>query len=188
MPRARFVVFATSLIFAAVGVRAENPGTSKLSAPKPGAQSQAAQNTDPPNAGAQDDPPAVISALFIYRFIVNRLAFLEECAQIDRPNVSAYSEAFSNFSLDATPIADRTFAILHEESARAKESSDSFSRRMFDIGRQARRLLMDNAAKNSMAFTIGCREVPPAMREHAEGFRPIRSQFPEQMRVIDAGK
>ena len=181
------IATAAGFMFAAAGACAENPGTSKSGAPKPGTQIQGTQNMNPPSGGG-GDPPAARSALFIYQFIVNRLAFLEECAQVDKPNISAYSEAFSNFSLEATPIADRTFAILHEESARAKESSDSFSRRMFDIGRLARKQLMDNAEKNSMAFTIGCREVPPAMREHAEGYRPIRSQFPEHMRAIDQWK
>ncbi|MFZ0694259.1 MAG: hypothetical protein WAN51_08940 [Alphaproteobacteria bacterium] len=152
------------------------------------AQNTAMQSASAQNPGAHEDPPAATSALFIYQFIVNRLAFFEECAQIDKPNISAYSEAFSNFSLDATPIADRAFAILHDESARAKETSDSFSRRMFDVGRDARKELMDNAEKNSIAFTIGCRMAPPAMREHAEGFKPIRNQFPDHMQAIDAWK
>ncbi len=185
-------VFAAGVILAPADACAENPGTAK-----PGTQIQATQNTSPPNAGAHEDSPeiatpknspAAVSAFFIYQFIVNRLAFLEECAQIDKANISAYSEAFSNFSLEATPIADRAFAILHEESVRAGKSSDGFSRRMFDVGRDARKQLMDNAEKNSMAFTIGCREVPQMMREHAEGFKPIRNQFPDHMRAIDDWK
>ena len=148
----------------------------------------AAESGSAQNPGRQEDSPAARSAFFIYQFIVNRLAYLEECAHVDKPNFSAYGEAFSNFSLEATPIADRVFAILHEESARAKESSDSFSRRMFSVGRDALQQLMDNARKNEMAFTIGCRLVPTAMREHAEGYKPIRTQFPDHMRAIDEWK
>ena len=175
-------IFAAGVILAAGNASAENTATQSTGPQNPGA------HEDPPETATPKNSPAAVSAFFIYQFIVNRLAFLEECAQVDKPNISAYSEAFSNFSLEATPIADRTFAILHEESARAKETSDNFSRRMFDVGRAARKQLMDNAEKNSMAFTVGCRMAPPAMREHAEGFKPIRNQFPDHMRAIDEWK
>ena len=198
MLRASFaIVVAAGFILAAGRASAENPdtsnrGTPKPGAPMPGSQIQATQNPgaheDPPEIATPKNSPGAVSALFIYQFIVNRLAFLEECAQVDKPNVSAYSEAFSTFSLEATPIADRAFMILHEESMRAKKTSDGFARRMFDVGRAARKQLMDNAEKNSMAFTIGCRLAPPAMREHAEGFKPIRNQFPDHMRAIDEWK
>jgi hypothetical protein len=140
------------------------------------------------SAGAQESTPAANSALHVYRFIVNRLAFLEQCAHIDKPNVAAYADAFRAYSLEATPIADRTFAILREEAARAGKNSDYFARSMFDIGRETRARFMDIAEKDSHAFTTGCRGVPRLVQEHRQGFRPIPDLFPDQMREIDEWK
>jgi hypothetical protein len=140
------------------------------------------------SAGAQQNAGAADSALFVYRFIVNRLAFLEQCAQTDKPNVAAYADAFSASSQETTPIADRAFAILREEAARAGTSADHFARSMFDIGRETRARFMEMAEKDPIAFTIGCRAVPRLVQERRQGFKPIPELFPDQMRTIDEWK
>ena len=89
---------------------------------------------------------------------------------------------------EATPIADRAFAILREEAVRARKDSDGFAQGMFDIGRESRLQFVEMSEKDPVAFAIGCRAAPRLVQEHRQGFKPIRDLFPDRMRDIDEWK
>ena len=139
----------------------------------------------PSNAVPPANSKTESSATFIYTYIVKRLAFLEECAQADKPYAGSYSGAWESYSKEATPVADRAYGILREEFSRAGRSADNFADAMFEIGRGVRSQFMDMAEKDETAFALGCRGVPRMIRDHSYGFKPLEQLFPDQMRDVN---
>jgi hypothetical protein len=140
--------------------------------------------TDPYNKKAQ------YSAARVWVFIGQQIALLSECSEFDfdKGNTVAYADATELYFEQNAPLMDRADRIIQEENRRDGKTPEYMVNILFDLQKRAADGAAAERTRDPASFVVFCRAAPRRIRGQTGAFRPIATQFPDEMRDIDDWK
>ena len=129
----------------------------------------------------------VLAAKTILEAIVEAVAMLNRCREVDSSNTVIYNGLIVTFGLQNTPVIERLDQVLRGEGVRAGHGETYFLSLYPSTRVEAQEKVEEVEAKvGSAKFLDRCRSLPDQADQQTDMFTPLRDRFPVEMRTIDA--
>lgn len=140
----------------------------------------------PVAAADVEQSDSVLAAKTILEAIVEAVAMLNRCREVDSSNALIYNGLLVTFGLQNTPVIERLDEVLRGEGVRAGHGETYFLSLYSSLRFEAQDEVEEVETKIGPAkFLDRCRILPDQADQHTDMFAPLSDRFPVELRTID---
>jgi hypothetical protein len=133
--------------------------------------------------------PTILGGSKIAGHILEIDLHIQKCREIDSGNANIYDRIYNAYHEGILETELRLAMIFAHEAARASLSPDQvFTVELADWAKIERLRLDQAATTNPGSFLTTCRLLDTMLTQHLAPFKPLREEWPDEMRLIDAWK